>query len=290
MVPRTYKGTISQSAQEAVLFHAGDREELILRINYKLKGEGTPDRFAWVITVPNEPDRYAVADGKLFEEMFDWAQEEMFKKRRSFGLLPKADAVANGIELGKRVQVGPYDIQPVRALGAEALGALNAWLKKNGFPTEDPAHMKYFVDNKFTFLAIKISPPKGEKVVKPGGEVNPLHLSFKSEKVYYPLRFSSRQGVFDVNLYLFTDRDFDHRQSKGVLEKINANFPSNLKYNVSVRAGQLPKSLVQQLAKIADPTIKKVKRWKANLVRTKGTNRGNTIASWKEDVFFAKRV
>lgn len=29
-----------------------------------------PDSFAWVITVPNEPDEYAIADTELFEKMF----------------------------------------------------------------------------------------------------------------------------------------------------------------------------------------------------------------------------
>jgi hypothetical protein len=82
-----------------------------------LKGEGAPDRFAWVITVPNEPDRYAVADGELFREMFHWAEDAMFVKARSFGFGAKSEkalavpgAIPQGIELGKRVQVGPYDI------------------------------------------------------------------------------------------------------------------------------------------------------------------------------------
>jgi hypothetical protein len=296
MVPRSYKGTISQSAQEGILFHKGDREELILRINYQLKGEGAPDRFAWVITVPNEPDRYAVADGELFREMFHWAEDAMFVKPRSFGFGAKSDkalavpgSIPQGIELGKRVQVGPYDIQPVRALGAEALGALNEWLKNNGFPTEDPKHMAYFVENNFTFLAIKISPPKGEKTVRLNGEVEPLHLSFKSDKVYYPLRFSSRQGVFDLNLYVFTDKKFDYWKSRGALKKINLSSPSRLKKNVNVVSKSLPKSLRDQLGKTAADSIKAAANWKANLVRTHQTNRDNAIASWEEDVFFTLR-
>ena len=66
MVPRDYKGTISQSAQEAVLIHDGNREELILRINYQITGDKMPDQFAWIVTVPNEPDAYAVADKETF--------------------------------------------------------------------------------------------------------------------------------------------------------------------------------------------------------------------------------
>ena len=291
MVPKSYAGSISQKGQEAILFHRGDREELILRIEYQLKGDSAPDRFAWVITVPHEPDRYGVADGKLFEDMFYWAENTMFRKSRSRskGLGNEVDsAVVPGIELGKRVQVGPYDIQPVRARGVEALDALNQWLAKNGFPTEDPAHMKYFVENKFTFLAIKISPPKGEKVVRTSGDVEPLHLSFKSERPYYPLRFSSRQGVFDLNLYVFTDKDLDFTRSAGALKKINHAPPARVKKNVDVKFASLPPSLRKQIESKADTGVKTQATWKANLVRTKGTNQGNTIASWDEDVFFAK--
>jgi hypothetical protein len=96
------------------------------------------------------------------------------------------------VELGTRVRVGPYDIQPVRAHGVEALDGLNRWLRKNGFPTEDPAHMKYFVENKFTFLCVRVAPPEGEKNVASSSSLRPIHLSFKSEKPYSPLRFSSR--------------------------------------------------------------------------------------------------
>jgi len=296
MVPASYKGTISQSGQEAILFHKGDREELILRINYQIKGDAMPDQFAWVITVPAEPDRYGVADGQLFEDMFDWAEKSMFRQRlRSLSKenAPTEEAfgnIADSIELGKRVQVGPYDIQPVRAKGAEALSALNIWLKKNGFPTEDPGHMKYFIDKGFTFLAIKISPPKGEKTVRAGGDVKPLHLSFKSEKVYYPLRFSSRQGVFDLNLYVFTENEFDYKESNSALKKINYTSPRRLKKNVDVALNDLPETLRKQLTAKGDDSVKGQKVWKANLVRTKDTNSGDAIASWTEDVFFAKQV
>ena len=295
MVPASYKGTISQSGQEGILFHKGDREELILRINYQIQGDTKPDRFAWVITVPEEPDRYGVADGELFEDMFDWAEKAMFRKpllpTKSAPRALKADSEkAGGVELGKRVQVGPYDIQPVRARGADALGALNAWLKKNGFPTEDPGHMKYFIDKEFTFLAIKINPPKGEKTVRAGGDVEPLHLSFKSEKVYYPLRFSSRQGVFDLNLYVFTEEEFDYKASGDALKKINYSPPRRLKKNVDVALKDLPEKLRKQLMAKADGSVKEQTDWKANLVRTKDTNSGDAIASWTEDVFFAKSV
>src|SRR5262249_42569657 len=123
MVPATYAGTISQSAQEAVIFHADGREELILKINYKITGDTLPDKFAWVITVPNTPDAYEVADAKLFEEVFPWAEKLVVPQTKNGNTLGgRGD---HGLEIGKPVKVGPYTIQPVKALGKEALTGLN---------------------------------------------------------------------------------------------------------------------------------------------------------------------
>src|SRR5260370_95482 len=107
MVPADYEGTIQQSAQEAVLFHADGREELVLKINYKITGDPLPDRFAWVITVPNEPDRYEVADNHLFKEVFDWAQERVVVPSRSKGENnANAGGQNSGLIIGKPVKVG----------------------------------------------------------------------------------------------------------------------------------------------------------------------------------------
>lgn len=288
MVPETYAGTIGQAAQEAVLVWADGREELVLRIDYEITGaESMPEQFAWVVTVPNEPDAYAVADQALFEDMFNFAQRYLVEpiRNRSRGIDAPAEP-AGGVELGQRVQVGPYDIQPVRGVGAKALEGLNAWLGANGFPAEDPAHMRYFVDEGFTFLCVKVNPPEGEDRVGNGGMLPPLHLSFASERPYYPLRFSSRQGVFDVNLYTLTRGPLDYDGLRSVLGRLH-HAPSRLKRNVAIDANKLPKTLRDALEKgkvdHEDP------KWIVNQIRGKRVNRDNEIAGWTEDVFLAAR-
>jgi hypothetical protein len=288
MVPADYEGTIQQSAQEAVLFHADGREELILKINYKITGETLPDRFAWVITVPNEPDQYDVADSNLFPEVFKWAQPRVEVPSRSKGENnANSGGLDNGLVIGKPVKVGPYEIQPVKALGKKALGKLNDWLDSKGFPKEDPKHMEYFVENKFTFLCVKFDPRKGQKTVDRAGGVPPLHLSFKSETPYYPLRFSSRQGVFDVNLYVLTKEEFDYRASNKSLQRINWHKDAKLRRNVKVKADSFP----EPLAKVYEKSRfkKYTGKWYLNVLRTEQVNRGNAIAKWKTDIFFKTR-
>jgi len=289
MVPANYEGVIQQSAQEAVLFHADGREELILKINYKITGKTLPDRFAWVITVPNEPDQYEVADSNLFKEVFDWAQKRVVVPRLSKGRDKSSGDTDNwGLVIGKPVKVGPYTIQPVRARGKKALGKLNDWLDSKGFPKEDPKHMEYFVENKFTFLCVKFDPRKGQKTVDRAGGVPPLHLSFKSKTPYYPLRFSSRQGVFDLNLYVLTKEEFDYKASSSSLKHINWRNDPFIKRNVEVKAHSFPKSLekVYEKSKFKDYTG----TWYLNLLRTEQVNRGNAIAKWKTDIFFKTRA
>jgi hypothetical protein len=283
MVPAGYKGSISQSGQEAILFHDQGREDLILKIHYEIRGDAMPDRFAWIITVPNEPDGYAVADPDLFRQVHDWAMNLVRPPVPSRGIAAPA-LKAEGLEFGRAVRVGPYDIQPVRALGREALEGLNAWLSANGFPTEEPSHMAYFVDHKFTFLCIKVRPAEGEKSVAQSAGLVPLQLSFRTEQPYYPLRFSSRQGVFDVTLYAFTRDLFDFRRSGESLRRINWK-DKGYQSNVAVGPELFPSALSKAYEK--GGFAGRGGRWHLNVLQGIGVNQGDTIATWPDDLFFA---
>jgi hypothetical protein len=287
MLPRSYSGSIRQNGHEGVIFHHDGRQDMILRINYAITGDTAPGEFAWIVTVPNEPERYAVADRDIFEETFDWAWPLVKPPppRTSFlGMVDSDEPQAGALKMSKKVEVGAYDIQPIKVKGAEALGALNDWLSANEFPTEDPGHMRYFVENGFTFLCIKINPAKGKKLVSASGELEPLHLSFKSKSVYYPLRFSSRQGVFDVDLTVLTRKKIDYKRSAANLAKINW-IGSNLKKNVKVSRDHFPDPLAAAYTQSSFKGLTE-KTWYLNVIETRRTNHQNSIANWDSDVFF----
>lgn len=309
MVPRDYAGRIGQNGQKALLIHDHGREELVLGIDYRItpaiapseKGKGAPPAagpvmppsFVWVITVPAEPDRYTVADPALFDDLSKLTAELLPPPARdnAIGLRTTAPASA-GVELGQRVLVGPYDIQPVRARGREALDALNAWLGANGFPTEDPGHMAYFVDRRFTFLCVKVGPAEGETGVGPGGAIPPLHLSFASERPYYPLKFSSRQGVFDVNLWVVTRGEHAPlRQSDNaeLFDRLNGR----LIVSTPLETARLPERVRAMLAEApvhdAAPESGKSRRWNFALLRCERVNERTPISTWADDVFLTLR-
>lgn len=292
MVPKSYEGRIGQRRQQALLVWADGREELVLGIDYLITPktkEGTqgapaalPPSFAWIITVPAEPDAYAVADRELFQQMNVLAGTLLAPKTHSREAAPAGTITSQPLEFGTRVQVGPYDIQPVRARGVEALGALNQWLDANGFPGEDRDHMAYFVTNRFTFLCVKVLPGEGEKAVGAGGRIPPLHLSFASERPYYPLKFSSRQGVFDVDLHVLTRTPLDYTASAPVLERLNWR-NKDYERNVSLGADSQP-ALLRKVLEASRLTGDR-DRWRYNALYCADVNSGDSIATWTEDVF-----
>jgi hypothetical protein len=280
MVPRDFPGRISQRTQEAVIIHHDGREELILGIDYRITGAETmPEQFAWVITVPNEPDAYATVDRALFADMGRLARTLLAppSSRRL--------AAGGGVDLGQHVKVGPYDIQPVRAVGKAALADLNVWLETNGFPTEDPAHMRYFVEAGFTFLCIRITPEPGRREVETGGPLPALQLSFASEHPYYPLRFSSRQGVFDVRMHLLTTVSLDYRDDADTLKRMRWSNRDD-KRNVALTPADVPDRLAAAYAqgRAEAPTTA---TWIYNYIEGHDVNADNAIATWEDDVKFA---
>lgn len=296
MAPASFLGSISQNAQNAIIFHQGDREELILRINYQITGATMPDRFAWIVTTPTEPDAYRVAKPDLFDAMDRWASRLLTPRPKpqatgcglGCGKEPAAGAImaeeAAALEFGELAEVGPYAIQPVRARGAEALGALNGWLKENGFPSEDPEHMTWFIEKEFTFLCIKVTPPEGESAVPESSVLSPLQISFESVEVYYPLLFSARQGEFALSLYTLTFEPLNFDASMNSLERIHWHGSSLLK-NVRVPTEELP-SLLESVCNESKLRIPE-SEWHLNIVSSPVVNRNAEILDWQEDVFLA---
>lgn len=297
MAPKTYKGELGQNMHEAVMFHADGREELVLGIKYNLRpveGEKLPATFAWVITVPSEPDRYALADSDLFKKTFSWATPLITPKPGGFGIVPRNKGA--NILLSKEVKIGPYTIQPIKALGLQAIKGLNKWLDDNGFPKENENHMKYFIENDFTFLCVKINPTARQKSVPGGGSIKPLHLSFASKQPYFPLKFSSRQGVFGVNVWMFTKNKIDSVRCDPIFAQLaveksrqfkDATLRGNYRLeNVSVKSTEFPSPLEKIILDAQHEAIKGTVQWNLSLIRSEMVNHKVKIANWKTDLFF----
>lgn len=310
MVPRDYEGDVDQAKQQVVIVHraatdsAPGYQEMLIRVQPFFKdAETNPDSLAWVITVPNTPTRYEVANeaalnagSELHEELFQlarqqWANRTQFKWPDWLPSNLEDRAVASkagGVEEMPVVQVGPYTISPVRATGAGAVAALNAYLGERELAQEDPAHLKYFVDNDFTFLCVHVTPPAGRATLGRSLELPPLVLGFETEQPYYPGRFSSRQGNFALDLTIISDRNMRGPGFTKACNRLKAVERGYVKLvNLYTYKG-LPEPLSAALGERA--TAGSPGKWYVNRIESRGFNdtvEGKpAISAWEDDVFF----
>ncbi|NQZ59363.1 MAG: DUF2330 domain-containing protein [Lentisphaeraceae bacterium] len=292
MLPHSFDGEISQRSQQALIVYDNGVEDLVLKISPSILSENKLPTFCWLITVPNEPEHYDVVNKSFFSELEKLKKEHLVKPEPIFNIacskhsemdkiLSAAESAPKGVELGKRVNVeGIYDIQPVRGVGEHALTGLNTWLKQNGFPVEPLEHMKYFVDKKFTFLCIKVNPASGESGIQSSPQLKPLHIRFKSDKVYYPMKYSSQQGDFSANIYTLTTKPIDYKQSRKTMRRLTAYADYRLYKNVDLSDS----SDLAPLEKVLGD--RDFDHLYFNNMFCASPNYDKAISKWQEDVFF----
>ena len=139
------------------------------------------------------------------------------------------------------------------------------------------------MDKNFTFLCVKVSAAEGLDAVSSGGMLPPMHLSFESTQPYYPLKFSSRQGVFDVNLHVLTRDKFDYKKSSDTLTRLNWG-SQHYNRNVKLKEKDMPKSLKKAFAESAWKGD--IKTWRYNNLRCYQVNKGDSISTWNSDITF----
>lgn len=310
MAPRDYAGDVDQAKQKVVIVHragtddAPGYQEMLIQVQPFFKdAETNPEYLAWIITVPNTPARYEVADEaainagpELHERLFQlarqqWADRTQFKwpEWLPFHLQDRAmGGDANAIEEMPVVKVGPYTITPVRATGADAVTELNAYLDKRGLPQEDPGHLQYFIDNNFTFLCVHVTPPPGQSTLGRSLELPPLVLGFETDKPYYPGKFSSQQGNFALDLTIISDRNMDGPSFTKACRRLNARERGYVKLvNLYTYKG-LPDGLAGALGERA--TQNPPGKWYVNRIQSDGFNETvdgkPAISAWEDDVFF----
>ena len=311
MVPEAYLGHVGQAEQLALLIHREGVEDLILGIKYEITPDPDgklPEKLTWLIALPTEPmeeDGYGLAESSLFDELGSLAEDYLIRHlprppSRSDGEDAAAEdaptALADGVELGRAVTVGPYDIQPVRGVGQNALDGLNNYLKTRGFPTEDPDHMAWFVEHGFTFLCIEVKPKEGEATLPDGDALPPLRVRFETEHPYYPLRYSSQQGDFSLSLYTLTDSPIDLKKSAFVLEAIGwTNTPgTRLSEYTRWKAPQMVKTdkmfdrwrALDSMPKQSKAMLGLEKQWSFGLFMGRPNPESRPISRWTGDCFF----
>lgn len=318
-------GDIEESGQKALIFWRKGYQDLTLQVDYKVKVEASKLKsLAWVVPLPEVPVSFDTADPAVFQDAFRLTVREPGVLKRSgvltFGGRGRAEERVGEVYVAAKVTVGAYDITALKTRGPDAAKALNAWLKERGFGEVAAENMKYYVEKKWTFLAIKIDTAKAAADQEKSGALRPLRVVFKSEDIVYPLKFSSHQGRFQASVSIFTDRPLplpDWFSSRGfrVVTRGNGLSPGseqvvlgNLEYNArywekrlrrwrqrDLEAARMLASIKARSPSARTALFKQVQSLKKGplgrfpnlwITRVEGASingESNRLADWKED-------
>jgi hypothetical protein len=195
---------VYQPSQKAVILYENGKEHLILSVMY----HGDAEEFAWVIPVPGKPD-IDIAHSELFYELFELTMIE--ENPDGFSFAPGAEGP--GVDVIAEEVVGPY---ATATLSADDPAALVNWLNENGyhFPAEGEEIINEYIEKEWYFVATRINTvDETTGMALSEGAIEPMVLSFTSDKIVYPLRITSLSSHLpEVLLYVFADQKVVPRQ------------------------------------------------------------------------------
>jgi len=219
---------IAEPTQKAILVYDAGREDLILQVKY----EGPVDEFGWLIPVPNLP---TVQKGsmKCFYELSKYTQKlwerPVYKTRGDSIYLSGAGDYGKSEPPVKVIEIKTVGAYEIAVLSTKDSEALTKWLDANQFyfPTNKTDVLDAYVKQQWYFVAARINlgkndgfklvaeSPKGREAPKSNhstelkelanGELNPLQISFASDRCIFPLKISSvNDKPSEVQVYVLS--------------------------------------------------------------------------------------
>lgn len=222
MVPGR-QSTMGVDRETSVVRWDGTTEQIVMRFTVN----GNAPEAAWIMPVPNRAE-VELGDPDLFGELDDLTAPE-YRTRHYFW--PRADdwpfasddvgasagappgAGAPPVGVVGRERLGDFD---VARLTATDPGALRTWLETNGFdlPADLATGLRPYVGQKWEYVAVRLAPR--ERGATLGGTLDPLRLSFASDRLIYPMRLSRlADQPQSLGLYVLADHRMEPRASIG---------------------------------------------------------------------------
>lgn len=125
---------------------------------------------------------------------------------------PTAGAGAPPVTVLSQQTLGPFEVTNLAATDATAL---EDWLTQNGY-TLSPGLAQAFapyIEQGWFYIAVKLTPGSGDGL---SGDLDPLQVTFPSEKLVYPMRGSANaSGSELVTLYILADHRVEKTENFG---------------------------------------------------------------------------
>ncbi|MYW64472.1 DUF2330 domain-containing protein [Streptomyces sp. SID8379] len=223
MVPRDGERIFVNEETSAVSWD-GRTEQIVMRLSMG----GTGRAAAWIMPVPHRAD-VELGDPELFTQLAE-ATEPEHRTRHHFwprgddwpfdggnagdgAAAPSAPAPGSGVGVVGREHLGPFDVARLTATDPDALAD---WLKENGFrlPERLSKALQPYVDQGWEYVAIRLAPEEKGRTL--AGQLDPLHLTFASDRLVYPMRLSRlARDSQHLNLYVLARHRMEPRSAIG---------------------------------------------------------------------------
>lgn len=231
-------GAVSPEGEEltvdrevAALAWDGSTEDIVMQLEMITDA----DDAAVIIPTPTEPE-VQLAEESFFEEL---AQMAAPRVEETYTWWPEwqgrgADAEAGapepvgGVEVLETVPLGPLEASVLSASDADGL---TDWLREHEYVMSDQLAdaLTPYITEGWYFVAIRMVAEQGTL----NGEVQPVHLSFESSSLIYPMRISAAAEVTQhVATYVLAGGQVQHSDPTGT------GTPGELRY-----AGPVDESL-----------------------------------------------
>ncbi|MEV5939870.1 DUF2330 domain-containing protein [Streptomyces sp. NPDC051994] len=211
MVPQSGRQLSVKQETSAVRWD-GRSEQIVMRLTV----DGNAPRAAWIMPVPSRAT-VKLGDRRLFDELeslsapvhrtrsYFWPQDGdwPFTNDRSVGDGAPSAGATPPVEVVGRERLGPFDVARLTATDPTAL---RDWLAHNGFqlPPALATELRPYVEQKWEYVAIRLAPEQPGQTL--GGPLDPLSLTFASDRLVYPMRLSRlAKTPQTLNLYVLAD-------------------------------------------------------------------------------------
>ncbi|MDQ0580714.1 DUF2330 domain-containing protein [Streptomyces rishiriensis] len=173
----------------------GAQEQIVMRLTV----DGDADRAAWIMPVPHRAT-VGLGDPELFDQLAAatapvhrtrhhfWPQDGDWPLTTGGGRAgPPPPGARPGVGVIGRERLGPFD---VARLTATDPAGLDDWLRANDFALPDRLEtaLRPYVDRHWEYVAVRLTPESAGTALR--GELEPLHLTFATDRLVYPMRLS----------------------------------------------------------------------------------------------------
>jgi hypothetical protein len=192
---KSYAGKLDEGIQQVFLFHDKDGAgaHMIIKTEVTSKTGKLPPQLAWVLPFPAKPTHYEEIDDQIFRELSGYVSP--FFRVTWSSASPKP---IEGIRVSDAKEVGHYRIHEIEILSETAGDELNRWLSENHYNPMPIEKQVQYLKKGAVFLAITATLDGKEATLKP------LHITYPSSLLAYPLRFTHDNRSFGINLFVLT--------------------------------------------------------------------------------------